>query len=342
MFANGEILKDGKGNYYLYSSKKGFVNGSYSEDHGAYQIVTGRDYIYISSLKKDITPDMTALEVVVDLDDNVTLIPYKRRFRGFRPMKKSDNCFYYKDKLVNQFETYVVTPEKRIDVTGWWLAQEDSFVSNQSLENAVKSSELLYKDIPAYDFAIVECWGVVFNNDDGWSWTTAIQFIDKLDFRDVASRFWAIKGENNLACFFVSGNNNKGCSYCEDIRKCDNVEFLFTSIGSVNCNFGNLVNFSKDCRFSFGLDFCFDVAFSQSCKLCWKIEHASGFLFNKKREFKENEIWMDYLRGKIYNFGELYYALEYNKIQHLLRKPGATVTAKEVAEFRKYLLDEVL
>ena len=51
---------------------------------------------------------------------------------------------------------------------------------------------------------------------------------------------------------------------------------------------------------------------------------------------------MDYLRGKIYNFGELYYALEYNKIQHLLRKPGATVTAKEVAEFRKYLLDEVL
>lgn len=341
MFANGEILKDGKGNYYLYSSKKGFVNGSYSEDHGAYQIVTGRDYIYISSLKKNITPDMTALEVVVELDDNVTLIPYKRRFRGFRPMKKSDNCFYYKDKLVNPLETYVVTPEKRIVVTGWWLDQGDFFVSYASLENAVMS-ESLYEDIPAYDFAIVECWGVVFKKDDGWDWTTAIQFVEKLDFREVASKFWAIKGENNLGCFFVRGNNNKDCHYCKMIHKCDNVEFLFDSIGSVNCSYGNLVNFSKNCRFSFGLDFCFDVAFSQSCKLCWKIEHASGFLFNKKREFKESEIWMDYLRGKIYNFGELYHALEYNKIRHLLRKPGATVTAKEVAEFRKYLFDEVL
>lgn len=27
MFANGEILKDGKGNYYLYSSKKDLLMG---------------------------------------------------------------------------------------------------------------------------------------------------------------------------------------------------------------------------------------------------------------------------------------------------------------------------
>lgn len=303
--------------------------------------MTGRDYIYISSLKQDVTPDMVELEDVVELNDNVKLIPYKRRFRGFRPMKKSYSCFYCKDKLVNPLETYVVTPEKRIVVTGWWIENKDHFVSYTSLKDAVRS-ELLYEDIPDYDFAIVECWGVVFNKDDGWDWTTAIQFVNKLDFRDVASKFWAIKGENNLACLFVSGNNNKGCSYCEDIRKCDDCSCLFNSTGSVNCGFGNLVNFSKRCRFSFGLYFCFDVAFSQSCRLCWKIEHASGFLFNKKREFEEHDIWMDYLIDKVYNFGDLYYALEYNKIRHLLRKPGATVTAKEVAEFRKYLLDEVL
>lgn len=341
MFVNGEILKDGKGNYYLYSGKKGFVNGSYAEDHGAYQIVTGRDYIYISSLKKDITPDMTALEVVVELDDNVKLIPYKRRFRGFRPMKKSYSCFYYKDKLVNPLETYVVTPEKRIVTTLWWFDQGGYFVSYASLENAVRS-EFLYEDIPAYDFAIVECWGVVLNKDDGVYGTTAIQFVEKLDFREVVSKFWAIKGENNLACFFVRGNNNKDCRYCDDIYKCDNVEFLFNSIGSVNCSYGNSVNFSKNCRFSFEIDFCFYAKFSQSCMCCWKINHANGLLFNKNCKMEETGMWASYFENKIKNFNDLYHALEYNKIRHLLRKPGATVTAKEVAEFRKYLLDEVL
>lgn len=329
------ILKDGKGNYYLN------VNNDTKHDNGAYRIVQNGAYVYISSLKQDVTPDMVELEDVVELNDNIKLVPCKKRLRGFRSMKKSDNCFYYKDKLVNQYETYVVTLEKRLDIEAYFYESAELFVSYTSLENAVKE-ECLYDDIPDYDFAIVEYWGVVLKRNERWEASTAIEFVKKLDFREVVSRFWGVDGENNLDCFFIRGGNSKDCFYCTDVHRCDSCENLSYSVGCVDCDYGSHVFFSKGCKYCSSVDFCFDVQFSESCRLCWKIEHERGFLFNQKREFKEHDIWMDYLRDKVYNFNDLYHALEYNKIRHLLREPGATVTAKEVAEFRKYLLDEVL
>lgn len=329
------ILKDGKGNYYLN------VNNDTKHDNGAYRIVQNGAYVYISSLKQYVTPDMVELEDVVELNDNIKLVPCKKRLRGFRSMKKSDNCFYYKDKLVNQFETYVVALEKRLDIGAYFFESAELFVSYTSLENAVKE-EYLYDDIPDYDFAIVEYWGVVLKRNERWEASTAIEFVKKLDFREVASKFWAIKGENNLDCFFMKGDNSKDCCYCADIHSCDSCENLSYSVGCVDCDYGSQVFFSKYCKYCSDVDFCFDVEFSRRCMCCWKINHASGLLFNKKRGLEEKEMWMDYLRDKIKNFNDLYHALEYNKIRHLLRKPGATVTAKEVAEFRKYLLDEVL
>jgi len=329
------ILKDGKGNYYLN------VNNDTKHDNGAYRIVQNGACVHISSLKQDVTPDMVELEDVVELNDNIKLVPYKKRLRGVRSMKKSDNCFYYKDKLVNQFETYVVALEKRLDIGAYFFESAELFVSYTSLENAVKE-EYLYDDIPDYDFAIVEYWGVVLKRNERWEASTAIEFVKKLDFREVASKFWAIKGENNLDCFFMKGDNSKDCCYCADIHSCDSCENLSYSVGCVDCDYGSQVFFSKGCKYCSDVDFCFDVEFSRRCMCCWKINHASGLLFNKKRGLEEKEMWMDYLRDKIKNFNDLYHALEYNKIRHLLRKPGATVTAKEVAEFRKYLLDEVL
>lgn len=328
------ILKDGKGNYYLN------VNNDTKHDNGAYRIVQNGACVHISSLKQDVTHDMVELEDVVELNDNVKLVPCKRRFRGFRAMKKSDNCFYYKDKLVNQFETYVVTPEKRLNIGAYFFESAGLFVSYTSLENAVKE-ENLYDDIPDYDFAIVEYWGVVLKRNKDWEASTAIEFVEKLDFRKVVSRFWGVDGENNLDCFFMRGGNSKDCFYCTDVRRCDSCENLSYSLGCVDCDYGSQVFFSKGCKYCSDIDFCFDVKFSQSCMCCWKINHASGLLFNKKRELEEMEMWNHYFR-EIKNFNDFYHALEYNKIRHLLRKPGATVTAKEVAEFRKYLLDEVL
>lgn len=335
MIRNEKILKDEKGNYYLK------MNNCTEDDYSVYRIVNSGDCVYISSLKQDETPGMVRLEDVVELNDNVKLVPYERRLRGFRSMKKSDNCFYYKDKLVNQFETYVVTPEKRLNIGAYFFESAELFVSYTSLENAVQE-EYLYDDILDYDFAIVEYWGVVLKRNKSWEASTAIEFVKKLDFREVVSRFWGINGENNLDCFFMKGENSKDCYYCADIHSCDSCENLSYSVGSVDCDYGCQVFFSKGCKYCSDINFCFDVNFSHSCMCCWKINHARGLLFNKKRELEEKEMWKLYFGDKIKNFNDLYHALEYNKIRHMLRKPGATVTAKEVAEFRKYLLDEVL
>ena len=52
MFANGEILKDEKGNYYLK------MNNCTEDDYSVYRIVNSGDCVYISSLKQDETPGM--------------------------------------------------------------------------------------------------------------------------------------------------------------------------------------------------------------------------------------------------------------------------------------------
>lgn len=334
-FEQGTVLTDGK-KYWLYGAdnKAHPIEVSTNPEHFDISIWEEEPTYVISNEAKPITKDMKPITDIVELTPSVKLIPKNKAvvvhsvFRqGYYDLEDSQLHYDMRTPYVISLTDTVSTMLEGYGFTG---------VTQYSALHNRPASDVGCWD---YDYATVSLYGVVrFVKSCIIYSASSMCLIDKLDYRLVLKTAVGNLGVCNEDCKWVTGSSNVNCGYSNLIFHCVNTSYSFFSKNLEDCKSVSSSELCADCSQSRHLTGCLNVHYCENCLCCFNLDLVANALFNKQVSTAEYYNWERYIReSKAETWADLYKALFYNKIRHLLRRKKATITAKDVSVFRKHI-----
>ena len=334
-FEQGTVLTDGK-KYWLFGddNKAHPIEVSINPEHFDLAIWEEEPTYVISNKAKPITKAMKPITDIVELTPSVKLIPKSKAviahsvFRqGYYDLEDSQLHYEMQKPYVIDLTNTVSTMVKPYGFTG---------VTQYSALHNRPASDVGCWD---YDYATVSLYGVVrFVKSCIIYSASSMCLIDKLDYRLVLKTAVGNLGVCNEDCKWVTGNHNVNCDYSNLIFHCVNTSYSFFSKRLEDCKSVSSSELCADCSQSRHLTGCLNVHYCENCLCCFNLDLAAHAIFNKQVSTEEYSSWDFYIRkSKAETWADLYKAISYKKIRHLLRRKKATITAEDVSAFREHI-----
>ena len=329
----GTVLTDGK-KYWLFGDDNLAhpIEVSTDPEHFDLYIWEEEPTYVIRNRSVIVTKDMKPITDIVELTPSVKLIPKSKAVIVHSVFRQG----YY--DLEDLQQHYDMRKPYVIDLTNTVSAMVDSYGFTGATEYSALHYDLA-SDLGCwdYDYATVALYGVVsFIEPRVFYRASSMQLTDMEDYRLVLKEAVGNVGIDNTDCEWVTGSHNVNCSNSKNIFKCTNTSFSYLSNYLVDCKQLNSCKFCEDCRCSSHLIWCINVHYCETCLCC--LDHDLGFysLFNKRVNTEEYCAWEQHIEdSKAKTWADLYMALSYDKIRHLIRRKTATITAEDVSAFRK-------
>lgn len=330
----GTVLTDGK-KYWLYGAdnKAHPIEVSTNPEHFDVSIWEEEPTYVIRNRIEPITKDMKPITDIVELTPSVKLIPESKAVIAHSVFRQG----YY--DLEDLQLHYDIQKPYVIDLT----YTVSTMVKPYGFTGVTQYSAL--HDRPAsddgcwdYDYATVSLYGVVrFVKSCIIYSASSMRLIDKLDYRSVLKEAVGNLGVCNTDCKWITGNHNVSCSYSHVISNCVNTVFSSLSKRLKDCVEVSSSKLCAGCSQSSCLTGCLNVNYCKHCLCCFNLDSAAPHaLFNKQVSIEEYSSWDFYIRkSKAETWADLYKALSYKKVGHLLGRTKSTITAKDVSAFRK-------
>lgn len=334
-FEQGTVLTDGK-KYWLYGAdnKAHPIEISTNPEHFDVFIWEEEPTYVIRNRIEPITKDMKPITDIVELTPSVKLIPKSKAviahsvFRqGYYDLEDLQLHYEMQKPYVIDLTNTVSTMVKPYGFTG---------ATQYSALHAIPASDVGCWE---YDYATASLYGVVrFVKSRIIYSASSMSLIDKLDYRLVLKEAVGNLGVCNEDCKWVAGNHNVSCSHSHVISHCVNTVFSSLSKRLKDCAEVSSSELCAACSHSSSLTGCLHVHYCKHCLCCFNLDLAAHVIFNKQVSREEYSSWYFYIReSKAETWADLYKALSYKKIRHLLRRKKATITAKDVSVFRKHI-----
>lgn len=335
-FEQGTVLTDGK-KYWLYGAdnKAHPIEVSTNPEHFDASIWEEEPTYVISNEAKPITKGMKPITDIVELTPSVKLIPKSKAviapsvFRqGYYDLADSQLHYDMQKPYVIDLTHTVSTMVNPYGFTG---------AAQYSALHTIPASDVGCWD---YDYATVSLYGVVrFAKPYVIYSASSMCLIDKLAYRLVLKKAVGNLGGCNEDCIGVTGSRNVNCGYSNLIFHCVNTFYSFFSKRLEDCKSVSSSELCADCSQSRHLTGCLNVHYCENCLCCFNLDLATYAIFNNKRvSAEEYYAWKQHIEdSKVTTWADLYSALSYKKIRHLLRRKKATITAKDVSVFRKHI-----
>lgn len=329
----GTVLTDGK-QYWLCGDDNMAhpIEVSTDPDHFDLCIWEEEPTYVISDRAVYITKEMEPITAIVELTPSVKLIPKSKAVIVHSVFKQG----YY--DLEDPQLHYDMRKPYVISLTN----TESTMLESYGFTGVTEYSALHYdlaSDLGCwdYDYATVALYGVVrFTEARVLYRASSMQLTDMEDYRFVLKGAVGNVGIDNTDCIWVTGSHNVNCRCSKHIFNCSNTRFSVLSEHLVNCRQLQSCKFCEDCHYSSYLIWCLEVHYGATCLCCFGRDLASYNLFNKQVSTEEYCAWEQYIEdSKVKTWADLYEVLSYDKIRHLIRRKGATITAKDVPAFRK-------
>lgn len=335
-FEQGTVLTDGKKYWLCGADNKAHpIEVSNNIDHFDLDIWTTEPTYVISNEAVTITKNMKPITDIVELTTSVQLIPKNKAVVAHSVFKQGYYDLEDPQLHYDMQKPYVISLTEIVS----------SMVKSYGFVGATQHSALHIKplsdlDCWDYDYATVGLYGVVRALDDvGVVYRASSMILTAMeDYRLVLKEAVGNKGIDNASCAWVVGCHNVRCNSSQYIYHCENTSYSFMSSRLTYCNKVTSCDLCVDCRWSSSLTCCINVRYGTDCVCCHDVLGKGSLLFNKRASCVERSLWKRYIENsKAETWADLYEALSYDKIRHLIRRKAATITAKDVSAFRKHI-----